>query len=108
MTDTRATSVPTTTVPSTATVTVAVPGPLRPLADGLDRVAVPGATVAEALEALVDRHPGLRRHLLTEAGAVREHVNVFVGEDDVRYMDGLDTAVGDGRVITIVPSIAGG
>lgn len=90
------------------TVVVRIPGPLRALADGREAIELPAGTVSAALEALVDRHPGLRRHLLTEDGTVRDYVNVFVNDDDIRYLDGPGTAVGAEDVITIVPSIAGG
>ncbi len=90
------------------TVRIRVPGPLRPLTDGASEVAVPGTTVGEALDALVRRHPGLRRHLRSEAGGLREHVNVFLNDDDVRYLAGEDTPAGPDDVVTVVPSIAGG
>lgn len=89
-------------------VTIRVPGPLRTLADGAAEVVVTAGTVGGALRDLLDRHPGLRRHLRTEAGGLREHVNIFLNEDDIRYLEGEDTAVGRGDVVTIVPSIAGG
>lgn len=98
------------TEPTTAAarVTVRVPGPLRSVADGAGEVAVTCATVGEALDDLLDRHPGLRRHLRTETGGLREHVNVFLNDDDIRYLDGEATVVAQGDVVTIVPSIAGG
>lgn len=89
-------------------VTVRIPGPLRDLADGRDAVEVSAGTVAAALDALLGRYPGLRRHLLADDGAVRDYVNLFVEDDDVRYLDGVDTPVRVGDTITIVPSIAGG
>lgn len=85
-----------------------LPGPLRALTDGAAEVEVRGATVAEALDDLIRRHPGLQRHLRTEAGALREHVNVFLGEEDVRFLGGVDTRVADGAELFIIPSIAGG
>lgn len=98
------------TEPTTAAarVTVRVPGPLRSVADGAGEVVVASGTVGAALDDLLDRHPGLRRHLRTEAGVLREHVNVFLNDDDIRYLEGEDTVVGPGDVVTIVPSIAGG
>lgn len=92
----------------TGDVIVRIPGPLRPLTDGRGEVLVPAGTVAEALETLAIRHPGLRRHLLTDEGAVRDYVNIFLGDDDVRYLDGVATAAPAGSILTIVPSIAGG
>ena len=90
------------------TVVVRIPGPLRPLADGRSEVHIPAGTVATALEMLVARHPGLRRHLVADDGAVRDHVNIFVGEDDIRFLDGAGTVIEPGETLTIVPSIAGG
>jgi molybdopterin converting factor small subunit len=85
-----------------------LPAPLRPLADGAEEIAVGGNTLATALHELVERHPHLRRHLFDDSGALRGYVNLYIGDDDVRYLDGLDTRVGDDVVITIVPSVAGG
>ena len=96
------------TARATGGVVVRIPGPLRTLADGAGEVAVRGDTVAAVLEKLVIAHPGLRRHLLTDAGDVRDYVNVFVNDDDVRYLDGADTPVSADDTMTIVPSIAGG
>lgn len=97
---------------TTSTIAVAVrvrlPGPLRDLADGRPEVEVSGATVGAALDDLVARHPGLRRHLRTEAGGLRAHVNVYVNEDDVRFLRGEATALSAGDAVTLVPSIAGG
>lgn len=87
---------------------VRIPGPLRPLSSGADEVAVTAKTVGDALDAVMAMHPGLRRHLRAEDGSLREHVNVFRNEDDVRYLDGERTAVTEGDTVTIVPSIAGG
>lgn len=93
---------------SGARVTLRVPGPLRGLADGAGEVVLEAGTVGGAVNALLDRHPGLRRHLRTEAGSLREHVNLFRNQDDIRYQDGEATVLVDGDVVTIVPSIAGG
>ena len=87
---------------------VRIPAPLRSLADGQGEVTVSGATVRAALDALLDRYPALRRHLRTEEGALREHVNVFLNEEDVRHLAGESSDVAEGDVITVVPSIAGG
>ena len=91
-----------------AIVVVRIPGPLRSLTGGAGQVSVPGATVAAVLERLVIEHPGLRRHLLTDTGDVRDYVNLFVNEDDVRYLSGVATELGPEDTVTIVPSIAGG
>lgn len=90
------------------TAAVQIPTPLRALADGAVEMRVRAGTVAAVLEALLDRHPPLRRHLRTEAGRLREHINVFVNEDDIRTLDGEATRVSPSDTVTIVPSIAGG
>jgi molybdopterin converting factor small subunit len=88
--------------------TIRIPGPLRSLAGGTGEVVVEARTVGDALTELVRLHPGLGRHLRTEAGALREHINVYVNEDDVRYLDGAGTLLTPGDTVTVVPSIAGG
>ncbi|HSM08892.1 MAG TPA: ubiquitin-like small modifier protein 1 [Gemmatimonadota bacterium] len=90
------------------TVPVRLPTPLRPLADGRAEVEVPADTVGEALSTLVARYPTLRRHLYDEDGALRDYVNAFVNEDDVRVLDGSATKLAPGDRLTILPSIAGG
>lgn len=89
-------------------VVVRVPGPLRPLAEGRAEVVVRARTVEETLEALLQRHPGLRRHLRAEDGGVRDYVNLFLNDDDVRQQGGIGAAVAAGDTLTIVASIAGG
>ena len=89
-------------------VPVRVPGPLRELADGRAEVEVEAGTVGESLDAVLAAHPGLRRHVRDEGGALRDHVNVFLNEEDIRYLGGEATAVAAGDVVTVVPSIAGG
>ncbi|MGA8764099.1 MAG: ubiquitin-like small modifier protein 1 [Candidatus Sulfotelmatobacter sp.] len=85
-----------------------IPTPLRQYVGKQSTVDVTGATVAEAMNALVARHPDLRRHLYTEDGKLRAFVNVYVNEEDIRYLQKDATAVKDGDSISIVPSIAGG
>jgi molybdopterin converting factor small subunit len=89
-------------------VTVSVPGPLRELTGGESEVRVAAAAVGPALDELLALHPGLRRHLRAEDGRLREHVNVFRNQEDVRYLDGEATRLDDGDELLIVPSIAGG
>jgi len=91
-------------------VTVAIPGALRPLTGGQARVALEGspATVDQALDALFQAHPGGRDRILTEQGEVRPHVNVFVGFDSIRHTGGLQTAVRDGAEIAIIATVSGG
>lgn len=88
--------------------TVRIPTPLRSITGGVAEVTVDGAdlrTVVANLEAL---HPGLADRLLDDNGALRRFVNVFVRDEDVRFQSGLDTAVGDGDTVSIVPAVAGG
>jgi len=89
-------------------VTVRVPTTLRPLTGGASEVAVDGATVGEVLSSLEAAHPGFSERLLDDAGGLRRFVNVFVADDDVRFLDGLDTPVPDGETVSIIPAVAGG
>jgi sulfur-carrier protein len=89
-------------------VTVRIPTTLRPLASGASTVQVEGSTVAEVLKALDAAHPGFADRLFDEQGALRRFVNVFVADDDVRFLDGLDTPVPDGETVAILPAVAGG
>lgn len=86
---------------------VRIPAALRTLTGGADEVKVDGATVAEVVEALERIHPGLKDRLLDDKG-VRRFVNIYVGEEDVRFTGGLQTPVKGGDHISIVPAIAGG
>jgi molybdopterin converting factor small subunit len=89
-------------------VTVRVPTTLRTLTGGASEVAVDGATVGEVLQHLEGVHPGFSERLLDDAGGLRRFVNVFVADDDVRFLDGLDTPVPDGETVSIIPAVAGG
>jgi molybdopterin converting factor small subunit len=87
-----------------------IPGPLRALADGRARVQVdaPATTLRQALELLWHAYPGLRDRVLTEQGQIREHINIFVGNESVRYSGGLATPVSGSTEISIIPAISGG
>ena len=85
-----------------------IPTPLRPFADGQSSVTVAGATVGDALDVLTATYSGLAKHLRDDKGALRSFVNVYLGDEDIRFLDQEATSVGDGDEITIVPSIAGG
>lgn len=89
-----------------------IPTPLRPFAGGRDRIEIDVAkeppALGDALETLWDAVPGVRDRVLTEQGAVREHVNVFVGSESCRWTGGLATPVADGAEIAIFPAISGG
>ncbi len=87
---------------------VRVPGPLRAYTEGRGELAVEGATVREVLAGLVGEHTGLDGRILDERGELRRFVNVFVGERNVRQLSGLDTPVGPGDVLSILPAVAGG
>lgn len=89
-------------------VTVRVPTTLRTLTAGASEVTVEGATVSEVLDQLESVHPGFRDRLLDADGGLRRFVNLYVADDDVRFRDGLDTAVADGDTVSIIPAVAGG
>jgi sulfur-carrier protein adenylyltransferase/sulfurtransferase len=88
--------------------TIHLPTPLRPDAGGAASVEVPASTVAEALDALVESHPALRKHLFDEAGKLRSFVNVYKNDEDVRYLERERTPLSGGDALSIIPSIAGG
>ncbi len=89
-------------------VSIVIPTPLRQYAGGQKTVAVSGATVGQALDALTATHPDLRRHLFSEDGQLRAFVNVYLGDEDVRYLKRSETPLTDGATLSIVPSVAGG
>lgn len=85
-----------------------IPTPLRQYAGKQASVEVKGATVAEALNSLIGQHPDLRRHLYTDEGKLRSFVNVYLNDEDIRYLQKEATEVKESDNISIVPSIAGG
>jgi sulfur-carrier protein len=87
--------------------TVRIPTPLRTLTGGADEVAAEGATVRALVDDLEAKYPGMKDRLLDEKG-VRRFVNLYLGEEDIRFLDGLDTAVKADDQLTVVPAIAGG
>jgi molybdopterin synthase sulfur carrier subunit len=89
-------------------VEIKLPTVLRAQADGQATVSIDGATVGEAFNALVARYPGLRGNLLDDSGSLHKFVNVYKDDDDIRYLDGLDTKLGAGDVLSILPAVAGG
>lgn len=89
-------------------VTVRVPTPLRNLTDDQAAVTAEGSTVQEVVDDLERRHPGIRERLVDESGQLRRFVNVFVDDEDIRFQQGLPTAVRDGATVSIVPAVAGG
>lgn len=86
---------------------VRIPTPLRTLTGGNDEVRATGDTVAEVIADLEKRHPGVRDRLLDEKG-VRRFINIYIGEEDIRFLEGLSTQLKAGDQISIVPAIAGG
>ncbi|HEY3495850.1 MAG TPA: MoaD/ThiS family protein [Polyangiaceae bacterium] len=88
-------------------ITVRIPTPLRSLTGGNEQVEVSGATLREAIDALEKAHPGLKDRLLDEKG-VRRFINIYVGDEDARFLDGLETKLSGNTEISIVPAIAGG
>jgi len=89
-------------------VEVRLPTLLRPHADGASSVAVEGATVGEVFGEITARYPGLVGQLTDDQGGLHKFVNVYCNDDDIRYLDQLDTKVTDGDVISILPAVAGG
>jgi molybdopterin converting factor small subunit len=94
--------------PAVPAVRVQLPAALRPLAADRAETAVRARTVGEALRALAAAHPALAPRLLDREGRLLRYVNLFLDEEDVRHLGGLDAAVRDGAVLLIVPAIAGG
>jgi sulfur-carrier protein len=88
--------------------TLRIPTPLRPYAGGNAEIVVSSATVGGALQELTDLHPALRKHLFGDNGDLRSFVNLFLNDEDVRHLQGVDTALNAGDRLIIIPSIAGG
>ena len=88
--------------------TVRIPTPLRRVTDGQDKVDAEGATLREVIESMDSRFPGIKARICDDDGNLRNFVNVFVNGEDVRFMDGVDSATSDGDEISIVPAVAGG
>jgi sulfur-carrier protein len=89
-------------------VTVKLPTQLRPAAGNAAEAQVEATTVGEALEALYDQHGELRDRLADDGGALRRFVNVYLGGEDIRFLEGMATPVADGDELTILPAVAGG
>jgi sulfur-carrier protein len=90
------------------TCTVRIPSQLRSLTDGLGEVPIEAGTVGEALDVLSTTYPGMHERLFDEEGGLRRFLNVFVADEDVRFLQGLATGLHDGQTISILPAIAGG
>ena len=89
-------------------ITVRIPTQLRTLTGGAGEVEVEGATVGEVLKAVDAAHPGLADRLFDESGNLRRFVNVYLNDEDVRFLGGLETPVKDGDTVTVLPAVAGG
>jgi molybdopterin synthase sulfur carrier subunit len=89
-------------------VTIRVPPVFRTMTSGSAQVDVEGSTIGEVLTALESQHPGFSEKLFDDSGALVRYVNVFVDDDDVRFMEGLETPVPDGATVSIMQAVAGG
>jgi molybdopterin converting factor small subunit len=89
-------------------VSVRIPTTLRTLTGGQSEVSLEGANVRDVLASLDGAHPGFADRLLDDDGKLRRFVNVFVADDDIRFLEGLDTPVPDGETVSIIPAVAGG
>ena len=91
-----------------AMATVKIPPVLRPSTNGEKEVSADGQNVGAVLDALADRHPATKGQLFGDNGDLNRYVNVYLNDEDVRVLGGLDTTVGDGDVLVILPAMAGG
>jgi molybdopterin converting factor small subunit len=89
-------------------VSVRIPTILRTYTDGRSEVSADGGTLGEVLESLEGSFPGIRGRILDDQGAIRRFVNVYVGNDDVRFLEALDTKTPDGAQVSVIPAVAGG
>ncbi len=90
------------------TIAIRIPPALRSFTGGADEVAVPVGTVQAAIDALESAHPGIKERICGADGKVLRFVNLFVGEEDIRMLDGLETAIQEGETLSIIPAMAGG
>ena len=89
-------------------VTVRIPTQLRELTSGKGEITVEATTVREAIDQLNTAHPGIGERLLDDSGNLRRFVNLFLAEEDVRFLEGLDTPITAGQTLSVVPAVAGG
>jgi molybdopterin synthase sulfur carrier subunit len=89
-------------------VEVRLPTLLRQYTDGTASVTADGATIGEVFAAIVGQYPGLGGQLIDDSGALHKFVNVYVNDEDIRYLDSLGTPVAEGDVVSILPAVAGG
>lgn len=91
-----------------STISVRLPTVLRPAADGRSEVEAAGSTVGDVMKELVTRYPGLESNLLDDEGSVRKFVNIYVNDEDIRFLGKLETPVAEGDEVAILPAVAGG
>lgn len=89
-------------------VNVRIPAPLRKVTGGESEIQGEGSTVAELIDNLEASHPGIKEKLVNENGKLHPFINLYINDEDVRYLEELDSAISDGDKISIVPAIAGG
>jgi sulfur-carrier protein len=89
-------------------VSVRIPTILRTYTNGESEVSADGGTLAEVLESLDASFPGIRSRILDDQGTIRRFVNVYVGNDDVRFLEALDTSTPEGAQVSVIPAVAGG
>lgn len=87
---------------------VRIPTILRTYTGGEKEVTADGTTLTELIESLESNHPGIKARVLDDTGALRRFVNIYVGDDDVRFIGGLDATIDDGAKVSIIPAVAGG
>ncbi|MDX2246407.1 MAG: MoaD/ThiS family protein [Bacteroidia bacterium] len=87
---------------------ILIPTPLRKFADNQSVIQVVSATVGESVTKLAEKHPDLKKHLIDENGGIRSFIRIYLGDEDIKALDGPATPVGESSVISIIPAIAGG
>jgi len=89
-------------------ITVRIPTPLRSYTDGQNNILVVGSSVKEVLKDLTVQYPALKVHMFTDNEELRPFINLYLGDEDIRYLQGIDTPIRNGESLLIIPSIAGG
>ncbi len=89
-------------------VTVRIPGPLRKITEGADKVQMDGEDLTQLITALEAQYPGMQERLLDDSGELRYFVNLYLNNEDIRFLDGLKTPIKSGDEVSIVPAVAGG
>ncbi|MDH4199996.1 MAG: MoaD/ThiS family protein [Spirochaetia bacterium] len=88
--------------------TIKIPSQLRPQTEGADQVEIMGNTVGEALTMLAEKYPALKDRIYDEKGTLRRYVNIYLGDEDIRFLDNLETRLESSSELSLVPAIAGG